>query len=74
MNKTILKKIIKSGIFEYLDLPGGYIEIFSNVKFKDYYLRGQAAIFSDPFYNTYSIATENPKPIATGYYFFSSLY
>ena len=68
MNKTVLKKIIKSGIFEYLSLPSGYIEIFSNVKFKDYYLRGQATIFLDPFYDTY--ATENRKPIAIGYYFF----
>jgi len=68
MNKTVLKKIIKSDIFEYLSLPGGYIEIFSNVKFKDYYLRGQATIFLDPFYDTY--ATENRKLIAIGYYFF----
>jgi len=68
MNKTVLKKIIKSGIFEGLSLPSGYIEIFSNVKYKDYYLRGQTTVFLDPFYANY--ATENHKLIAIGYYFF----
>lgn len=68
MNKTVLKKIIKSGIFDNLSLPGGYIEIFSNVKYMDYYLRGQATVFLDPFYANY--ATENHKLIAIGYYFF----
>lgn len=65
MNKTVLKKIIKNAIYDDLSLCSSYTEIFSNVKYKDYYLRGQTIVFLDPLY-----AIETHELIAVGYYDF----
>lgn len=65
MNKTVLKKIIKYSIFEDLNLPSSYTEIFSNVKYKDYHLRGQNIGFLHPLY-----AMEDRELIAIGSYVF----
>ena len=65
MNKTVLKKIIKYAIFEDLGSPRSYTEIFSNVKYKDYHLRGQNIGFLHPLY-----AIETHELIAVGYYVF----
>ena len=54
MNKTLLTKIIKTINCSNLDISEQYVhyaEIFSNVKYKDYYLRGQVASFLDPLYD-----------------------
>ncbi|GAG18352.1 unnamed protein product, partial [marine sediment metagenome] len=45
--------------------PSSYTEIFSNVKYKDYYLRGQNIGFLHPLY-----AIETHELIAVGYYVF----
>ena len=54
MNKTLLTKIIKTINCSNLDISDQYVhyvEIFSNVKYKDYYLRGQVSSFIDPLYD-----------------------
>jgi hypothetical protein len=51
MNKTLLTEIIKTINCKNLDTYNHYVEIFSNVKYKDYYLRGQVASFLDPLYD-----------------------
>lgn len=53
MNKTLLTKIINTIDDNSLDITNEYVEIFSNVKYKDYYLRGQVASFIDPLYDLY---------------------
>ena len=75
MNKTVLKKIIKNAICTDLisadnytgnfSPSSDYTEIFSNIKYKDYYLRGQTIRFSDLLF-----ARENHRLIAVGFYDF----
>ena len=68
MNKSLLTKIIKTINCSNLDIHDQYVqyvEIFSNVKYKDYYLRGQVATFLDPLYDiNYHDLTH------TGHYYF----
>jgi hypothetical protein len=53
MNKTLLTKIINTIDDNNLDITNEYVEIFSNAKYKDYYLRGQVSSFIDPLYDLY---------------------
>lgn len=70
MNKSLLTKIIKTINCSNLDISDQYVhyvEIFSNVKYKDYYLRGQVATFLDPLYD---IKYHDLTSIGHYYFFF----
>jgi len=50
MKKTILKKIIKNIIANRLEILGEYVEIFTDLKYGEYYLRGQLLPVGDAIY------------------------
>lgn len=66
MNKTLFKKINKTIICNKLYGSTSHpMEIFTNIKYKDYYLRGQTGTFKDHIYSI-----EGRKPIGDIYYNF----
>jgi len=66
MNKTIFKKINKTIVCNQLYGSTSHpMEIFTNIRYKDYYLRGQTCTFYDYIY-----FLKGHKPIAKAYYNF----